>query len=307
MPSRHVISRLVCALCGLALAGCYSPYRYAPYSPYGSGIPMYSPQPVPVQPQFGAPTPVYPDGGFPPAGGTFPPGTSGGTLSPTPDPNSGGTFPPSNGGFNPTLPPTNGSGASGTGTSNGGLVPYYGDPDTLPRPNGGNNVFEGNSTPFTQDGASFQPDNNAESVSRVQYKPGTVTRELQLTAHQAAPAETAAVSPVAPETAPAPAAEPATREPNPYGYDAVGYSWLRGVVDFDEQQNAWVLIYNPTPGDRDLYKGHITLIENGELKKLQNNQVVLVEGQVDAAVCDAATGKPQYRVTKLYGPLVPKF
>jgi hypothetical protein len=309
MPSRHVISRLVPALCGLALAGCYSPYRYAPYTPYPAGIPMYSPQAVPLQPQLGTPTPVSPDGTFPPAGSGFGPGTSGGTLTPTPDPNSGGTFPPSNGGgfsnppyngFDPTLPPP-------TGGTNSGLVPYpHGDPGTLPR-SGGGNVFEGNTTPFNSDGASFQPDNSAESVSRVQFKPETVTRELQLTAHQTAPAEPATVSTATAEATPSLPAEPAPKRPNPYGYDAVGYAWLRGVVDFDESQKAWVLIYNPAPSERDLYKGHITLIDNGELKKLQNNQVVLVEGQVDATLCDMATGKPQYRVTKMYGPLVPKF
>ncbi len=270
---------------------------------------MYSPQAVPIQPQLG-PTPVYPNGTFPPAGSTFGPTTPNGTLSPTPDPGAGGTFPPSNGGgfgnqpyngFDPSLPPTTGGSSNGTG-----LVPNYGDPGTLPRSGSGTFGNE-NTTPFGPDGASFQQDSSAESVSRVQFKPGTQTRELQLTAHQTAPAESTAVTTVSTEEAPAPPAEPAQRKPNPYGYDAVGYSWLRGLVDFDETQKAWVLIYNPTPSDRDLYKGHITLIDNGQLKKLQNNQVVLVEGQVDANLCDAATGKPQYRVQKMYGPLVPKF
>jgi hypothetical protein len=287
-----LISRLVCALCGLALAGCYSPYRYSPYSPYyGGGVPMYSPQAVPMQPQFN-PTPVYPEGTFPPAG------TPGGMLSPTPDPNSGGTFPPSNGGFNPTLPPNYNSGS--------GLVPDngYGDPGTLPR-SGGTNTFENNSSPFQQDGASFQTGSTGDSISRVQFRPGGEPRELQLTQHQAAPIETAGTA--SPASAASTETEPAPRKPNPYGYDALGYSWLRGVVDFDEQQKAWILVYNLAPGPRDLYKGQITLIDNGQLKKLQNNQVVLVEGQIDQAVCDAATGKPQYRVTKMYGPLVPKF
>lgn len=300
MPSRHAISRLVCALCGLALAGCYSPYRYSPYSPYyGSGIPTYNPQAVPMQPQFG-PTPVSPDGSFPPAG-SFPPGSTGGTqfndgtLAPTPDPNSGGTFPPSTGGFNPTLPPND----NGSSTGNGGLVPYYGEPGNLQSP-GGTNTFENNSSPFQQDGASFPKDASNNSVSRTQFKPGTEPRELQLTNHQATPIETVVA-------ASSPAGEPAApRRPNPYGYDALGYSWLRGVVDFDEAQKAWILMYNPAPSDRDLYKGQITLIDNGQLKTLQNNQVVLVEGNVDPLVCDA-DNKPQYRVTKMYGPLVPKF
>jgi hypothetical protein len=291
MPSPHAILRLVSALGGLAMAGCCSPYPQAPYNPYGSGIPTY-PQAIPVQPQFG-PTPVNPNGTFPPSnnfgGSQF---NDGSGLSPTPDPGSGGSFPPSGGSgnydFNPNLP-----------NSGGGLVPNYGDPGDLPAPNG---TFEGGDRALGRDGASFQRDNPSQSVGSVRFDRDAGTRELQLTAHQPAPLET---RPVVMASYPE-AESAASKKPNPYGYDAVGYRWLRGLVDFDEQQKAWVLIYNPSPGPRDLYKGQITLIDNGQLRNLKNNDVVLVEGQIDSTSRDADTGKPQYRITKLYGPLVPK-
>jgi hypothetical protein len=309
MPSRHSISRLVCALALLALAGCYSPYRYAPYSPYGSGIPMYN-QGVPVQqfgPPVGSPTPVYPNGTFPPSGSQF----NNGGLSPTPDPAGGGTFPPSNNnGFGP---PTSGGGFNSNNlpptTGGSGLVPnegYYGDPGNLPSSGTGSFGNE-NITPFGPDGANFQRDSSTEAVSRVQYEPGSRTRELQLTAHQTSPPETfTKTEPFTDETLAVRGSPNLEKKPNPYGYDAVGYRWLRGIVDFDESQKAWVLIYNPVPGPNDSYQGQITLIDNGQLRKLKNNSVVLVEGQVETTSRDPGTGKPQYRVQTLHGPLVPK-
>ncbi len=323
MPSRIAISHLVCALTGLALTGCYTPYRYAPYNPYGAGVPMYGPQGMPVQPQFA------PQGGTPtlvdPNGSTFGPGNTGGSFSspqiqPTPDPAAGGSFPSTNngigsppannGGFDPSLPST--PGGSNGGSS--GLVPNagYGDANNLVPPatnggTGGGSFGGGNSTPFGPDGASFQQNPPGESVSQVRYEQAANRQELQLTAHQPATNETyAVVNAFAEDPQPFTTTPPANK-PNPYGHDAIGYRWLRGLVDFDERQKAWVLIYNPSPGPQDAYRGQITLIDNGQLQTLQNNDVVLVEGQVDPAFRDPGTGKPQFRIQKLHGPLAPKF
>ncbi|MCA9072591.1 MAG: hypothetical protein KDA84_26895, partial [Planctomycetaceae bacterium] len=280
MPFLHGLPRLVCALGGLAMVGCYSPYRYAPYSPYGPGIPTYTPQMAP-QPQFGppvgSPTPVYQDGGippggsFPPASGTFPPNDSfGGSqfnnspgLTPTPDPNS--SFPPSNnGGFSPTLPPDPG---------NGGFVPNYDDPNTLSPPPG-NGTFENNVSPFQQDGAQFRSvPSTSESIGRVENIPVSPNGQLQLAAHQSP-----AVGPISVGMN-----SPALRAEShaPYGYDAVGYRWLTGIVDFDEQKREWVLIYDLTPDPQDRFRGQVTLIQTPYLNRLHSNDFIHVEGYVD--------------------------
>lgn len=266
MPLFSEFPRIACALAALSLAGCYSPYRQSPYSPYGSGVPMYSPQ---AAPQFGppmiSPSPTFPGGTTP--GGTFPP--SNGTfpsdnLSPTPDPNS--SFPPSdNGGFAPRD-------SDGTG-----LVPddnYY-DPENLPPARGGSNTFEGTSTPFEQDGASLKRGPSAaESVGR-RYEPARSESRLQLASH------------------------PASSASEPYGYDAEKYRWLKGLVDYDEEQETWLLVYDVTPDVDDDFKGQITLAHSPMLDELNNNDAVLVEGRVDTSLRDSGTLKPQYRVERV--------
>ncbi len=320
MPSLPGITRWFCALTGLALAGCYSPYHNVPYSTYpaGPGIPMYSPQQI--QPQFGppvgSPTPVYPDGGFPsgginpngsfpPAGSTFGPGDTGGFggsqfnnnggLAPIPDP--GGALPPldNGGGFGPTPPATNTFPRSfdpslpanpGGGS---GLVPRYGDPETLPAPRGGGGgTFENNATPFSSDGASFQQDPPGFSTGQIPPQPNP--GGIQLAAHQLSPVETL------------PEADKFRGSPSPYGFDPVGYRWLKGIVDYDEHQQAWVIIYSPTPHPKDAFKGQITLINSALFSKLKNNDAVMVEGRVDENFRDPGTGKPQFQVQRLHYP-----
>lgn len=297
MPLHHRLPLCLVALTGTFLVGCYSPYRYSPYSPYapyGGGVPTYSPQAVPqFGPPAGSPTLVAPEGGgFPPSGGsTFGPNDN---LQPTPDPNN--TFPPSGSGdgFNPT--PSNGfdstNGFNSSPSPNGnGLVPY---PENPPPSNNGN-TFEGNTTPFSSDGASFQSDPpNSNSVG-LRGDSGHAARELQLAAHQSSPLETT------------PAAFRSNSNSVPghgmYGYEPSNYRWLRGLVDFDEHERVWVMIYDDTPDASDAYRGQITLINNGLLSRLQNNDRVVVEGRIDPSTRDADTGKPQYRVEVLHGPL----
>ena len=237
---------------------------------------------------------------FPPANGTGSQFNGGSQLAPTPDPNN--SFPPSGtNDFNPELPPPTG-GTGGTGNS---YVPEYTDPNSLP-PSSGGGSFGGGAETFPQDGASFQPE-TGDAVSQIRYERTPQAQELQLTAHQTSPMETWPVAAAAESPAPqAPGARIPKEKPNPYGYDAVGYRWLRGIVDFDEKQHAWMIIYNPTPGPNDAYQGQLTLLDNGLLQKMQNYDVVLVEGQIDPAAPEPGTGKPQYRVKRVHGPLVPK-
>lgn len=298
MPFLHGLPRLVCALGGLALVGCYSPYRYAPYSPYGPGVPTYNPQVVPSQqfgPPVGTPTPVYPEGGippggsFPPANGTFPPSNNfggsqfnnGSGLTPTPDPNS--SFPQSSPGtFDPSLP--------------SGPVPNYPDPDNLSPPPGGGTFDNDNVTPFGPDGASFQS-GGSQPVGRVEYEPSADNHQYQLAAHQSPAGGPISVG-MNPSGIPA-------ESNTPYGYDSIDYRWLSGIVDFDEQRKEWVLIYDLSPDPEDAFKGQITLVQNPELDRLHSNDFVYVEGHVDNNARDYGTGKPQYHVEHIRGPLSP--
>ncbi|NOX54828.1 MAG: hypothetical protein GXP27_10400, partial [Planctomycetes bacterium] len=94
-------------------------------------------------------------------------------------------------------------------------------------------------------------------------------------------------------------------QPHPFAYDRQNYRWLRGIVDYDESDNTWHLMYAAKPDPDDPYGGDITLADHPDLSKLRDGDIVLVEGRVDTASTDAL-GKPQYRIEKLVGPLVPK-
>lgn len=87
-----------------------------------------------------------------------------------------------------------------------------------------------------------------------------------------------------------------TRELHPYGRAANGRAWFRGLVDFDEQENAWYLIYNPEPDASDKQGGTITLVEHPHLKLFKGDDVVLVEGDFDPTVTDR-NGNAKYRAT----------
>ena len=85
---------------------------------------------------------------------------------------------------------------------------------------------------------------------------------------------------------------------SPYDYDPVSYSSLRGVVDFDEEDNSWHIIYNVTPNEKDKLGGGVRLLPHPALKTLRNGDVVLIEGKVDYENLDRR-GKPQYRISYL--------
>lgn len=86
--------------------------------------------------------------------------------------------------------------------------------------------------------------------------------------------------------------------PNPYKYDRENYRWLRGVVDYEPDAGTWNIIYNLEPDGRDRFGGSIVLLGADRFGRLQENDVVLVEGSVDLEQRDAF-GKPQYRVDRL--------
>ncbi len=86
--------------------------------------------------------------------------------------------------------------------------------------------------------------------------------------------------------------------PNPYKYDRKHYRWLRGVVDYDDEDGTWNIIYNLQPDENDEFGGSMTLLGLGQKPELESHDVVLVEGRVDSDHRDAL-GKPQFRVNRL--------
>ncbi len=92
-------------------------------------------------------------------------------------------------------------------------------------------------------------------------------------------------------------------EPNPYAYDK-NYTWLRGVVEYDKQDNLWHLLYDITPDATDQFGGEVTLIDDSRLNVLRNGEIILIDGHVDDTMRDQL-GKPGYRIER-FSRLVPK-
>ena len=100
-------------------------------------------------------------------------------------------------------------------------------------------------------------------------------------------------------------ADTETQHPNPYDHDRKNYQWLRGKVDFDEQDQTWHIIYNLTPDQKDRFGGSVALIDHPGFNNLQNDDVVYLEGRIDTGSLDRS-GKAKYRIEYLKGPLVHK-
>lgn len=318
--SISTLARLWCGILVATSVGCqaYSPYGYGGYS---GGYPMYNqpgqmtPYGASGLPQGSTITPVpqsgYPNGGYPgayPGTGTYP-----GAVTPaTPYPNvPGSSFPqgvdssgsnlgtpgqfPESGANRPKLPPEEER-----------LVPNYNDPSSpavAPNPKrpAAPSVDVG-------DPGDFNSELNGQQQSTEKLKKmetSGIPNESAMLDADLHGAEFAA--PVTPSVASARAsgiiqtaqhveASHGSRELHPYGRAANGRAWFRGLVDFDEQENAWYLIYNPEPDARDKQGGTITLVEHPHLKLFQGDDVVLVEGDFDPSVTDRY-GNPKYRAT----------
>jgi hypothetical protein len=97
--------------------------------------------------------------------------------------------------------------------------------------------------------------------------------------------------------------QPASR-PNPFAHDGRNYTWLRGIVDYDPQDQRWVIVYSANPDMADQYGGSLTLSDHPLFSRIKPGDVILVEGAVDASSLDQH-GKPIYRIDELK-PLRPK-
>lgn len=90
----------------------------------------------------------------------------------------------------------------------------------------------------------------------------------------------------------------AVNHQNQFGYDAEGYSWLKGVIEFNPKLQVWHLTYSQTPDDNDQYGGEVTLKNTAHFKYLRSGEIVRVEGQFDGQQVDQL-GKPVYEVVRL--------
>lgn len=302
----------VCMAAGM-LAGCAAPYPYQPY-PYQSypggmyGQPGYVAPGSSLPPggvQLNAPTPINP-------------GTTGGGDAPMWDPDDTGGS----------------SGGSGSGGNND--VPFYDEPSSgdleVPPSTKTPDMFEEEKNAYGTDSSPFGLNNTTtESGSRnvaFEEEPSKQTTEqppiLQLGA-EASPAvavENADESVKAPQPISLASAEfeqPVERKeeptglslpynpdeiPNPFGHDAEGFRFLRGLVAYDDKLKSWSIIYDDQPARDDEYGGVFTLADDPALTVLNDNDVVYIEGHISETVTDAF-GKPRY-IVKHLNKLKPK-
>jgi hypothetical protein len=244
---------------GMCLGGCHH-YPYAsPYGNYGGYGPVYGPT-------YG-PTP----GGMMAPGPTYVPTVPGGPSGPIPAPSNPGSPTPLPG--NPNQPT------------------WRPDPAD---PAGDAPPFQGNdrSVPPGQD-PGFDP--LGTSIDRPGALPVAVNEPLPMSpvADNAAPAEADPFE--APITTVGATAKPA---PNPYGYDGENYTWLRGVVAFDADDNTWSIIYSLTPPASERFGGSCVFAPHPELSNLVDGDVVLVKGLYDPGMVDSS-GKPKYVIRTL--------
>ena len=91
---------------------------------------------------------------------------------------------------------------------------------------------------------------------------------------------------------------PASATVDRFGYDAEGYTWLKGIIEFDPKHKVWHLTYSQSPDDDDRFGGEVTLKNPQHFKSLRSGQAVSVVGEFDATQRDRL-GKPVYDVSEL--------
>lgn len=265
----------------LALTGCYH-YPYNPYHGYG---PTYAPQ-------YGAP--AQPGPYLSPGGPTYIP------QNITPGPGSSGAptlLTPTPGSPTPNWKPPQPSG-TGTGGSGSDAPTYQPNPNREVPPGQDVDDFFKNSAPS----GAAKPGNQKTSQL-------PVFSNSSLAA--SAPPAVMRVLPAAAQQSEDPFAEPGrlpandssalpmnTPSLNPYSFDGQAYTWVRGIVDFDDTTRTWSIVYNLTPDAADAYSGSFVLTAHPDLGTLQRGDVALLEGRIDPKQRDR-TGKPLYAVTKV--------
>lgn len=269
----------------IALSGCFPPPNYGYPQP---GMYQYS-QPIQT---------LEPGGSYVPGGtGTYTPGS---TIQSTPP---SGSLTPLDGGSAPTY-----SGSSGSSTQSrpvpnppaaGGNSPYYptgqagqtfSDPVQSSPPAATNPT-----NPFGTAPAGTQ------EINFEGYTPPTML-EVR-TGPQLFPAMTVAYEPTTHNDASLSitahhAERPVTDADPAFDHDREEFTWLRGVVSFDETDSSWNIVYSDAPESNDPYAGFLTLLDHPDFESLQDGAEVMVYGAVDPVLTDS-TGRPQYVVTRI--------
>ena len=256
----------------IGLSGCYYNHGYAPYgaSPYGPGT-------YPMGPSgsgYNNMSPSY-----------VPYGSPG--VSPTPlTPNSTPTTPnwnPAPGTTNPARPYEPNGG--------GGPVP---NPTDDERPFGGGAPPAASNTPAS-------PTGFGASSSGVQLQPieaGAASGPV-IAGNDPFESPVRSVSNGATVAArPSRLQDDADGKRKPFGYDLRNYTWLRGYIDYDPQDQHWIMIYSATPDPGDRFGGSLTLADHQLLTRVKPQDHVLIEGHVESASFDQH-GKPLYHIDKM--------
>jgi hypothetical protein len=278
------------------------PYTYGTYPGYyapppGYGAPpgtIVTPGPGYPQPQLGPavnPTPAWTPSPSPTPASP--------QLSPTPVPST----PPGSGGFNDGPPTTFNNSGARKPTDIQVPLPVERDPgpDFSPGPG-----------PGPAPGPGPKPNSNNSSFGDPSGKP-SFDQGAQLTIPQRLDGPVQSVATVDPQTFESPVdterrdrdglvtvagkagMNSFTRGGDPCAYDSVGFTWLRGIVDFDRRDGSWHIIYSQHPDAHDRFGGAIRLVDTPKLSTLHDGDIVYVEGRIDSDHRDSR-GKPQYRI-----------
>lgn len=165
---------------------------------------------------------------------------------------------------------------------------------TRPRGSGGANppaggtgsgTFEGGVTPFGSEngGAATRPmpSTDGPATAARALTPVNEGPKLQAPPESVVPAGAEFAAPIIK----AEASRKPLRHPNPHDHDRNAWRWIRGTVDYDEEDKSWYLIYNLTPDEHDRHQGGLTLLGDPVvLGALHDGDVVQVEGEVHKAV-----------------------
>lgn len=291
----------------LMASGCvyHGGYPYGYYNGnyggnYGAGPSVLPPG------QWGYPTapstsPYYQPGVTPYTvpGGTVP----GGNPTPIDGTTPGGTNPPA---WNNTNPPQ-------TYDGNGGNAPIFNpntpNTPTVPEPNDDPNgrspgaqrpsltptsgastrmrsSSDDLSTPFEQDETN-RPQQNQESESvaenEVPYEAPLVRQISNTEEFEAQPASQLTRT--------------SGDSKSPFGRDPK-FQWIKGVLDYDDANKAYVVMYDDNPSPSDQLGGELTLGDHQALDRFRPNDAVRIEGYFDQRDKDA-NGKPVYVITAI--------
>jgi len=276
------------AVYGCLSSGCLYHGGYNPYG-YGPGPSVLPSQPYPVNPSYPAGT--YPPGVYQP-GMIYPPTTSPTPITPGTQPSFPGSSDPSTYGspgtnsaptFNPT--PNNGNNKD---------VPIPDDNTTgLNTPAGNPLITPTSSAKVSDDDSAFNTESprlprtvSDESVAESEDFPPPIQSGAVL---QTSGSDDGGV-----DFANTQAAAPRSRV---YGHGAK-FDWLQGIVEYDEPNNCWVIMYDDNPSPTDSQGGEFTLVSNPKLKSLRAGDIYRVEGSIDRTKLDGRD-RPMYRATLL--------